>query len=100
MSIELILGTVKGQMESLSEDIGEIKKTVTAVRDTQIDHGHHIKNLSSRMDKLEPIVTKHEDIRKYSTGATWSISFIVCGIYTIVVAYAKPVMSALMVLIK
>lgn len=100
MSIELKLGTVIGQMESLSEDIGDIKKTITAVRDTQIDHGHHIKSLSSRMDKLEPIVTEHEDIRKYSKGAILGMTVSSGVVGGIVTQYAKPVLAMIGMLFK
>jgi hypothetical protein len=63
------LGTVSGTVEKMSIVLQD-------VRDDQINMKYDVKDLHQRVSKIEPLVSSHEDIRKYSRGAFAGIGLV------------------------
>ena len=69
METKVQVGIMAEKIDNLIEVVGDINDTVIEVRDTQRDQTHYINDIVKRVDKIEPIVGDHEDIRK---GIKWA----------------------------
>lgn len=75
MSIELQLGKMMEKIENVATTVDKMSTVLDEVRNEQINMKHEVKNLRERVSKIEPIVSNHEDIRKYSRGAIVGLAF-------------------------